>query len=110
NSGLWDTDDAPPQMSDEQDVIIETVRIEPAQDLDDDHDLENSTPEDNVGRATARELRTDEGVPVGKYAEYDYLLGRERPEWATVVEYQPQPADATLLDRQVQGYGDVLNG
>lgn len=108
NSGLWDPDDAPPQMSDEQDVIVETVRIERTQDLDDDH-LYSSTPDDDVGQATARELRTDDGVPVGKYAEYDYLLGRERSEWATVVEYQPQPADTTLLDRQVQSYGDVLN-
>jgi nitric oxide reductase activation protein len=96
-------------MSDEQDVIVETVRIERTQDLDDDHDLESSTPDDDVGQATVRGLRADDGVPVGKYAEYDYLLGRERPEWATVVEYQPQPADTTLLDRQVQSYGDVLN-
>lgn len=109
NSGLWDTDDAPPQISDEQDVIVEAVRIERTQDLGDDHDLESSTPDNDVGRATARELRANDGVPVGKYAEYDYLLGRERSEWATVVEYQPQPADTTLLDRQVQSYGDVLN-
>lgn len=108
NSGLWDTDDAPPQISDE-DVIVEAVRIERTQDLGDDHDLESSTPDDDVGRATAREVRPDDGVPVGKYAEYDYLLGRERSEWATVVEYQSQPADTTLLDRQVQSYGDVLN-
>jgi len=108
NSGMWDTDDAPPQMSDEQDVV-ETVRIERTQDLDYDHDLESSTPDDDVGQATVRELRADDGVPVGKYAEYDYLLGRERSEWATAVEYQPQPADTTLLDRQVQSYGDVLN-
>ncbi|WP_291846491.1 VWA domain-containing protein [Bradyrhizobium sp.] len=108
NSGLWDTDDAPPQISDEQDVIVETVRIERTQDLD-DHDLESSIPDDDVGQATARESRADDGVPVGKYAEYDYLLGRERSEWTTVVEYQPQPVDTTLLDRQVQSYGDVLN-
>ena len=109
NAGLWDIDDAPPQMSDEQDAIVESVRIERTQDVDDGHDLQRSTPDDDVGRATARELRADEGVPVGKYPEYDYLLGRERPEWATVVEYQPQPVDATLLDRQVQSYGDILN-
>lgn len=108
NSGLWDTDDAPPQISDEQDVIVETVRIERTQDLD-DHDLESSIPDDDVGQATAREARADDGVPVGKYAEYDYLLGRERSEWTTVMEYQPQPVDTTLLDRQVQSYGDVLN-
>ncbi|MFZ2154860.1 MAG: VWA domain-containing protein [Bradyrhizobium sp.] len=108
NSGLWDTDDAPPQISEEQEVIVETVRIERTQDLD-DHDLERSIPDDDVGQATARESRADDGVPVGKYAEYDYLLGRERSEWTTVVEYQPQPVDTTLLDRQLQSYGDVLN-
>jgi len=109
NSGLWDTDDAPPQISDEQDVIAETVRIDRTQDIDGEHDLKSSTSDDDAGRLAARDLRADDGVPVGKYAEYDYLLGRERPDWATVLEYQPQPADTTLLDRQVQGYGDVLN-
>jgi uncharacterized protein YegL len=106
NSGLWDVGDAPPQTSDDQDVAVESVRIERSQDRD--AERSDSTADDYAGRANARELRDDDGVVVGRYAEYDYLLGRERREWATVLEFPPQPADTALLDRQVQSYGDVL--
>ena len=109
NSGLWDTDAASSPISDEHEAIVQTVRIELTPGVDDKHDLQRSIPNDRVGRATARELGGDDGIPVGRYAEYDYLLGRERAEWTTVLEYQPQPAETTLLERQLQSYGDVLN-
>ena len=35
------------------------------------------------------EVQTAEGLPVARYPEYDYQTGRERPDWATVVEYIP---------------------
>lgn len=85
NMGLWDFGDQPGAPADEIDIATDFVRREQREDDDGDR------TEDNAGSDRAQHARSGEsfavdGVAVASYPEWDYALGRERPEWTTIVE------------------------
>lgn len=92
NIGLWETDkqESPPDTL-EAEQLFDSIRIE--QQLDDDQtppDRERKETEQqnhSIEKPVKLEVQTSEGIPIARYPEYDYQTGRERPEWATVVEY-----------------------
>lgn len=111
NMGLWDFGDQDtPEMEDEE-LIFESVRIE-QQERDDeesqDRDRDEDNEQDDANTASISEASfQEEGIPVAKYPEYDYVIGAERPDWTTIVEYQPRPGPSGLVKRILENQSDV---
>jgi len=91
NAGLWDWGDAPPQSADDSEVPIEAFRMV-RQENDDPSPQRRSHDESASAAISARErpIAEDAGVPVARYGEWDYALGRERPDWTTIMEFEAQ--------------------
>lgn len=112
NLGLWDFDDDSPDETAEAELLFESVRIE--QQLDEDEtppDREREEPdvsEDAAGRVRLDPVEA-EGIPVARYPEFDYLTGRERPEWTTLVEYMPTPGPVSMIDGILETHADTVN-
>jgi nitric oxide reductase NorD protein len=83
NMGLWDFGDQPDAPTEE--ITIDSVRVERREQPEGGgHD--DQPRDDGVSRARLMETAVLEGIAVGSYPEWDYALGRERPDWTTVVE------------------------
>ena len=110
NAGLWDWGDAPPQSADDSEVPVEAFRMV-RQENDDPSPQRRSHDESASAAISARErpIAEDAGVPVARYGEWDYALGRERPEWTTIMEFEAQRASTVGLDRLLNEYSDVEN-
>ena len=110
NAGLWDWGDAPPQSADDSEVPIEAFRMV-RQENDDPSPQRRSHDQSASAAISARErpIAEDAGVPVARYGEWDYALGRERPEWTTIMEFEAQRASTVGLDRLLNEYSDVEN-
>lgn len=115
NMGLWEFGDQDTPEMEEEEVVVESVRIE-RQEKDDENppdrerEEEEKDREDDANRASISEAsHEDEGIPVAKYPEYDYVTGGERPNWTTIVEYRPKPGPADLVKRILEKQTDVEN-
>ena len=110
NAGLWDWGDAPPQDADDSEVPIEAFRM--VRQENDDLSTQRRSHDESASTAiSARErpIDKDAGVPVARYGEWDYALGRERPDWTTIMEFEAQRASTVSLDRLLNEYSDVEN-
>ncbi|MBL8584721.1 MAG: VWA domain-containing protein [Rhizobiaceae bacterium] len=97
NNGLWDFGEPPPEEAETAETILDSVRIEQREEKDKrqkDEQSEGAPPANQAARLQA--VGDDVGVPIARYAEWDYIAGSERAEWTTVVEFpaKPAPADA----------------
>src|SRR5579875_674469 len=106
NLGLWDFGDAasPPDTAE---MLHESVRFEQLDDESRPPDRERDAGRDSEeseapNRAALAEAEEESGVPVARYPEWDYLIGRDRPEWATLVEYPAFPGAAGAIDRLLE--------
>jgi nitric oxide reductase activation protein len=107
NQGLWVFDDAS-APADEQETILEAVRFEQEDDAE-QPDREREAPEDaadgqEANRAALVEVDAEVGIPVARYPEWDFLIGRERPEWATLVEYEASEGQADAVEDILHRY------
>jgi len=107
NQGLWAFDDVSAPV-DEQETIFESVRFEREDDAE-QPDRERETPEDaadgqEANRAALVEVDAEVGIPVARYPEWDFLIGRERPEWATLVEYEASEGQADAVEDILHRY------
>ncbi|MDQ6437534.1 nitric oxide reductase activation protein NorD [Mesorhizobium sp. LHD-90] len=87
NLGLWDFgEDEQQTLNAEQ--VFESARLRQEEDDSRPPDREETEqrPDETAGRLTAVESAAG-GVPVARYPEFDYVTGRDRPEWTTVKEY-----------------------
>ncbi len=108
NAGLWDWEDAPPQQADESDVPIESFRM--VRQENDEH-AASSRHHDESGTsavpARERPVAADAGIPIAHYPEWDCLLGRARPDWTTILEFETPRASTVGLERLLHDYADV---
>ncbi len=93
NVGLWEYPDqeVSPDVP-ESEQLFDSIRIEEQQedDLTPPDKEKNETEQNNATEKPVKlKIQMAEGLPVARYPEYDYQTGRERPDWATVVEYIP---------------------
>ena len=65
-------------------------------------------PDDNQVTPISVDVEED-GVPVACYSEYDYLTGRKRREWTTVVEFAPRLGPLRKIENTLEQYADVVN-
>ncbi|MBN4083094.1 VWA domain-containing protein [bacterium AH-315-B06] len=113
NMGLWDFDDPDSSDIETVELLFESVRFERRDDDDaspPDREREKEGEDDEANRAAmSREAYQDEGIPVARYPEYDYVTGRERADWTTIVEFQPKPGPAGLIERILEDQHDIVN-
>lgn len=98
NRGLWDfpdQDDTPPE---ETEMFLDSARPTPPDD-DQPPDQHSDEPDQDAeadAAAMATAAPVDGAIPIARYAEYDYELGRERVDWTTVLDC---PAEAGAPER-----------
>jgi Mg-chelatase subunit ChlD len=89
NMGLWDFGDQPGELAEEIEIGAESVRLE-------QRERDDGKPNDRIDeaspRARPRQTAATEGILVARYPEWDYALGRLRPNWVTVRETEPNIA------------------
>ncbi len=111
NLGLWDFGDDRSDNAEGTD-IFDLVRIAPqtGDDTRPDPCRQEQAPEEAVNRARPADAAAqEEGVPVARYPEWDYVIARERRDWATVVEYAPVPGAAFTIEQFLKRRSDVVN-
>ncbi len=113
NLGLWDFDEDLSQETLEAEQLFDSVRIEQQDEEDEtppDREREEveEVPDEEQPQARSRSIEVD-GIPVARYPEYDYVTGRERPEWTTIIEYLPPPGSADRIDTFLAERSDVVN-
>jgi len=112
NLGLWDVEDPSGPDAEQTEVVVESVRITRTEDRPQDADREQRQQDDKAGVTPVSARPPDDpdaGVPVAKYAEYDYQAGRERPEWTTLVEYAPKGGSGRFLSEVLERRADEVN-
>jgi len=112
NLGLWDFgEDVPPEVM-EAEQLFDAVRIEEQQDETQQPDRErqeHETSDDEEANRVNMEVAEEEGIAVARYPEYDYVNGRERPEWTTLVEYRPDAGPAFDIEDLLERYAHVVS-
>ncbi|MCH9000608.1 MAG: VWA domain-containing protein [Proteobacteria bacterium] len=114
NLGLWDFGDAPQPEQEEADTIYESVRIERIEDESVPPDREQPKKRDEEAGAARPSGHEDEapeepGVPVARYPEWDYDIGRERPDWTTIVECPAEPGYPELIDKVLERNPELVH-
>lgn len=113
NLGLWDfgNEETPETLEAEQ--LFEAIHIERQRDDDDtppDREREEiEEDEDDETNKMNVEFTEEDGIPVARYPEYDYITGRSRPEWTTIVEHVPTPGTAHKIDDILEQQAYVVN-
>ena len=113
NMGIWDFGDQETPEMEEAELLFESVRIEQQEKDDssppDRERQEQELPEDEANRAAVSPYAfEDDGMPVARYPEYDYVTGHERPEWTTLVEYRPKPGPEYVVREILDRRRDVV--
>jgi nitric oxide reductase NorD protein len=90
---LWDFGDQPNAPTEE--IATGSARVERREQPEGGR-RDQQPRDDGVSRARLTEITVLDGIPVGSYPEWDYLLGHERPDWTTVVEATAPTGDLSL--------------
>ena len=104
NQGLWDFPAAAAAMGE---TVYEAVRFEQSE-----ADAADREGESGAGGGTANFARlvgedTEVGIPVARYPEWDYMIGRERGDWTTVLEYNPTDGRAEQIEAILERYPET---
>lgn len=107
HQGLWDFGEAPTA---DDGTILEAARVEHV----DEHTAaertgEAGSPDDADNRVAPAPAEADAGIAVARYPEWDFLIGRDRPEWTTIVEYPAVAGPAARIDAILERHPLVVN-
>ncbi|APO77184.1 von Willebrand factor A domain-containing protein (plasmid) [Rhizobium etli 8C-3] len=95
NLGIWDLSEQPPEEQLVLEEMVEGVGVKQQKRDDGKPDEQNSEPDpDQRVSHVALTASDDTETTTARYSEYDYVTGRERPQWCTVREY-PAPYGRT---------------
>lgn len=113
NLGLWDFGDAPPEGAETLDVMIDTVKLrrsetetEPVQPQRQER---TDVPDESMQKVAPVPEDPEAGRPVATYPEYDFAVGRERPDWTTVNAYPPAPGNPRFWEELRERRGPLLS-
>ena len=94
--GIWDFGES--SGSPDSAEMQEAVRLEAEESGEGHSDTSPAVAEADAGRARALAAAEQEaGIEVARYPEWDYFIGRERPDWATLLEYEPSLGRADVV-------------
>jgi hypothetical protein len=108
NLGLWDFGEAAAGGAVE---VYEHVRIERA----DDGAPGRESGREGQGAEPAHRVRLVEeseneiGTPVARYPEWDYLIGADRADWVTLVEFTTRAGDLASIAGVLERYPVLAN-
>jgi len=103
NQGLWEF--APPPRAEDADTVFAGVRFEPREEKPDrEREAEEPADADTANRAALAHANKEVGIPVARYPEWDFLIGRDRHEWTTVMEYEPAEGRTGQIEEILAGY------
>ncbi|MEQ1880951.1 MAG: VWA domain-containing protein [Burkholderiales bacterium] len=117
NQGVWDFGDMGEPSPDDEDVVMQGARLsdgEKGPEREEEEQTEPPPGEEEKVKLTApsreNEQQQEEALsPPIRYDEWDYLIGRERPSWCTLLEKPAAEGSAhdivDILDRNE----DLLN-
>jgi nitric oxide reductase NorD protein len=103
NQGLWDF---PTAAAEAGETLYESVRFEESE----QEPADRERPAGGGKPAKLARLVPEEaevGVPVARYPEWDYLIGRDRGDWTTVSEYNPADGRAEQIDGILERYPET---
>ncbi len=110
HAGLWEADEQPPEESQAAEVILNAARIE--QKDTDTPQKKHEKGDDQQHANMAAEMvpaHDQDGLPIARLAEWDYVDGVMRREWVTVKEYIPDPAPIVAARDLLEGQAAVSN-
>jgi nitric oxide reductase NorD protein len=109
NAGIWDFSEPNSETSEDAETITESLKIEQTEDPDKPHQRDRAEESDVDASRAARltAVEDDVGIPVARLPEWDYASGRDRPEWTTIMEFEPRTAPPEIVDRIMVEYPDV---
>ena len=110
NQGLWDYGVTAPAP--ENETLLDSVRFEQREDMAAErereaHDAELEDAE--LGHAVPAPPDEEAGVPVARYPEWDYLIRRDRADWATIVEYPAPEGRAASIDELLERRPELVH-
>ena len=99
NQGLWRLGDPEEQQSMQMETIPESVRI--------DRQPEDSQQVDSAAKV---KVSTEHGgSPVAQYPEWDYKIGRDRPEWTTILDFPGRVGSLNVIERVLAAHALLAN-
>jgi len=110
NLGIWDPGEQTPEVTIEMDEMTSGARIEREETDDgkpDDRDMQ-SDPDQRFSRASIS-IADDAASVVAHYHEYDYVVGKTRPDWCTLRELQTPIGDAQPIRRFEEQRDDIVD-
>jgi nitric oxide reductase NorD protein len=113
NMGLWDFGDEDSPEFAEAEQLFDSIRIEQQEENDDappdqEREEQEESDDEDANRVNM-ELLEQDGVPVARYPEYDYVTSSNRPDWTTLVEFAPPPGNARDIDEILENQAYVVN-
>ena len=104
NHGLWDV---PASAAEAGETLYESVRFEQSEQEPSERERsgEGGSESANLARLVAEDAEV--GIPVARYPEWDYQIGRDRGDWTTVLEYNPADGRAERIDGILESYPET---
>jgi nitric oxide reductase NorD protein len=103
NQGLWEV--APAPSAEDADTVFAAAWFE-AREEKPDRERETQEPAagETANHAALVHADKEVGIPVARYPEWDFLIGRDRHEWTTVIEYEPAEGRTGQIEEILAGY------
>lgn len=118
NQGIWDFGDLGEPSPDDEDVVMQGARLaDDHSNMGDEEGDDKSEPpptQEEQVKLTAPS-RKDEAIkeeplsPPIRYDEWDYVIGRERPSWCTLLEKPALEGDPRSIDDILKRNEDLVN-
>lgn len=117
NLGLWDFGPSGQPSNDDDDVVMQGARLSDGDNgQGPEQEAEDESPagrEEKVRPAAsskrAEELREEPLSPPKRYDEWDYLIGRARPAWCTLLEKPAEAGNPQDIDDILERNHDLVN-
>lgn len=117
NQGIWDFGDMGEPADDDEDVVMQGAKLadgEKRPDREEREQGEAEASEEEQVRLTApteaiETLKEEPLSPPIRYDEWDYLIGRERPAWCTLLEKSAAEGDPRQVDDILDRNQDLVN-
>ncbi len=117
NQGIWDFGDMGEPADDDEDVVMQGAKLadgEKGPDREEQEPAEAEPSEEEQVKLTAptkavEALQEEPLSPPIRYDEWDYLIGRERPAWCTLLEKAAVEGDPKKIDDILDRNEDLVN-
>ncbi len=117
NQGVWNFGDMAEPSPDEDDVVTQGARLADGEKGPEREEEEESEPppgEEEKVKLTApskhnEQLKEEPLSPPMRYDEWDYLIGRDRPAWCTLLEKPAEEGDAHDIAEILDRNEDLVN-